>query len=176
MAERIRRTYDRNVYRKQWNTDKEMQSYVYGNAVPAPEFISERKPERKTNRNLRRDRRSKNAVRANLVYNLFLTVAVMFVVISCAGYLTLHSDVLQRSENIASMQTELANLTEANDAAFQAAEDSMNLEEVRARAIYDLGMVHTSQGRVVEYQKIDDQSVVQYESIPENGILAKSDN
>ena len=74
------------------------------------------------------------------------------------------------------MQTELAELTELNDTAYQAAEDSVNLEAIRNRAVHELGMVHSSQGQVVEYERITGDTVKQYDDIPEDGVLAKSGN
>ena len=59
---------------------------------------------------------------------------------------------LARSAHVTSMQEELADLTEANDTAYNAAVDSVNLDTVREKAMNEMGMVYESQGNVVEYK------------------------
>ena len=41
--------------------------------------------------------------------------------------------------------------TEANDTAYNAAADSVNLQEIRDKAMNELGMVYAANGNVVEY-------------------------
>ena len=84
------------------------------------------------------------------------------------------SDIVNSAETVTALQEELNVLTEENDTAYQAAEDSVDLEEVRRRAVNDLGMVYAAQGSVVEYESPAEDYVKQYNEIPESGILAKS--
>ena len=74
------------------------------------------------------------------------------------------------------MQQELADLTEANDTAYNAATDSVNLEEVRSKAMNELGMVYAAQGTVIEYDSPTSDYVKQYSDIPKDGVLAQSKN
>ena len=62
----------------------------------------------------------------------------------------------------------------ANDTAHQAAEDSVNLESVREKAMNEMGMVYESQGKVIHYQSPTSDYVKQYDNIPEDGVLAQS--
>lgn len=169
----------RKIYRKRQRVVRQENIYVYGSAVRMPETVPDNVPEGRPEQKRERDRRKRIARRAmwaNFTYGIFLAVAVVIVVAACAGYLSLRSEALRRSENISSLQTELAELTEQNDTAYQAAEDSVNLEAIRNRAVHELGMIHSSQGQVVEYEKITGDMVKQYDDIPENGVLAKSGN
>ncbi len=169
----------RKLYRRKQHIVKTGNMYVVGNAVRMPEAVPENVPEGRPGQDRERERKKRIARRAmwaNFTYGIFLAVAVVIVVASCAGYLRLRSEVLSRSENISGLQTELAELTELNDTAYQAAEDSVNLEAIRNRAVHELGMVHSSQGQVVEYERITGDTVKQYDDIPEDGVLAKSGN
>ena len=83
---------------------------------------------------------------------------------------------MSRSENITALQQELTDLTEANDTAYNAATDSVNLEEVRSKAMNELGMVYAAQGTVIEYDSPTSDYVKQYSDIPKDGVLAQSKN
>ena len=74
-----------------------------------------------------------------------------------------------RSDHSAAAGTE-----ESNDTAHQAAEDSVNLESVREKAMNEMGMVYESQGKVIHYQSPTSDYVKQYDNIPEDGVLAQS--
>lgn len=154
------------------------QMYVHESVVPKTETLPkkswEMKPEHDvtTSRQVRKNR--KRARNISPAYAAFLTGAAVFAVFICVMFLKLQTEIVNRSENITALQEELAELTEENDTAYQAAEDSVNIEEVRARAIYELGMVYEAQGSVVEYTGPENDSVTQYSAIPEDGVLAKS--
>lgn len=164
-----RQSYNRSSYR---------QAYVYGNTVPKPEVLPKRKsaaqPERpvRTSRQVRRNR--KRAMNMSPAYTVFLAVAAVCAVLICVGYLKIQSDMVSRSENISVLQEELADLTEQNDTAYNAAADSVNLEEIRDKAMNEMGMVYASQGNVVEYESPTSDYVKQYNDIPSDGVLAKS--
>lgn len=178
MAARTMRTG--SSARKENRTRSQRQMYVYGNAVPKPEVLPERKREVKpqedltTSRQVRKNR--KRAASISPGYARFLMVASVCAVCICVMFLRLQSDIVSRSEHITSLQEDLAELTEENDTAYQAAENSVNLEQIREKAQNELGMVYASQGSVVEYDNPQENSVTQYNDIPEDGILAQSRN
>lgn len=164
--------------RKHNQTRNQGQMYVYGNAVPKPEILPERRRETRpqedltTSRQVRRNR--KRATSISPGYAKFLVAASVCAVCICIMFLRLQSDIVSRSEHITELQENLADLTEENDTAYQAAENSVNLEQIREKALNELGMVYASQGSVVEYDGPQENSVIQYNDIPEDGILAKS--
>ena len=169
-----------STYKTSSQTRTQGQMYVYGSAVRQAEVMPQRMPEEKpafekrTSSQVRQNR--KRALRIDPAYAGFLAVAAIFAVMICVCYLRLQSDIVNRSENITALQEELAELSEQNDTAYQAAENSVNLEMVRNKAVNELGMVYAAQGRVVEYENPSNDYVNQYSDIPENGILAKSSN
>ncbi len=178
MAE-VRRT--RTYHKTKYHAGQHGKMYVYGSAALQPEAVPQRVQEPrkkeqstgvKASRQVRKNR--KRAQSIGPVYAAFLTGAAIFAVCVSVMFLQLQSEVVNRSEHITALQEELANLTEENDTAYRSAEDSVNLEEVRDKAINELGMVYAAQGSVVEYNGPESDSVTQYSDIPEDGVLAKS--
>ena len=99
--------------------------------------------------------------------------AAAVAVIICVGYLCLQAEIVNRSERVASLQEELADLNEQNTTAYNAAESSVNLEAVWERATGEMGMVYAAEGNLVEYESPEEDSVVQFGDIPANGIVVQ---
>lgn len=164
--------------RQQNIADRNRQMYVYGNTVRQPEI----QPERRGKERPRQPKRTSSQVRKNRkralfmspFYVSFLAVAAICAVFVCVQYLQMQSDLRLHADNISAMQKELAELDEMNTTAYNAAVDSRNIEEIRSKAINEMGMVYASQGRVIEYESPTSDYVKQYEQIPEDGVLAQS--
>lgn len=169
------RTSHRRAYS---SSNGRRQTYIYGNTVShadvMPQIVPERRLERnkETSRQVRKNRNK--ALNISQSYAVFLAVAAVVFVLICVSYLQLQSEIVSRSESITALQEELVSFKEANSAAYQAAEDSVDLETVRNIAVNELGMVYAAQGSVTEYESPDNGYVKQYSEIPEDGILAQS--
>ena len=151
--------------------------YVYGYAVPKPAY----EPQRRTAEPARRQHVShqvkqnrKKAMGINKAYVVFLSVAAILMLVVCVQYVQLRAELTNRSKNITALQEELANLNEANTTKYNAVMDSVNLEEVREKAMDDLGMVYANENQVVEYDNPDGDYIKQYEQIPDEGVVASS--
>ena len=170
------RTYNQRTTGRRGNNSS--QFYVYGNAVRQAEPLPKRVPEAQPEQRRQMSRQvAKNRHRAKSIspaYAVFLAAAAVCAVLVCMVYLSLQSEVVSRSEKVTAMQEQLADLTEANDTAYNAAADSVNLVTVRDRAMNELGMVPEAEGSVVEYDRPSGEYVKQYSDIPESGVLAKS--
>lgn len=134
------------------------QLYVYGSAVRQAESQPVRRHHRshssRTRRASRQVMRNRHrAMRISPAYAAFLAVAAICAVLVCVSYLRLQSEVVNRSENITSLQEQLADLTEANNTAYNAATDSVNLETVLERAVNEMGMVYESHEYAESYIK-----------------------
>lgn len=150
------------------------QLYVYGNAVPQPEFVPERRQEvperqRRTSAQVRKNRN--RARQINPAYVMFLAVATVIAVLMCIYYLQLQAEATQHSRRITALQEELNDLKEKNDTAYNAAEDSVNLEDLENKA-RELGMARPDE--IIHYESPDSDYVKQYENIPKSGVLAQS--
>jgi hypothetical protein len=154
------------------------QGYVYGNTVRQPETLPKRRVQKEPKRSVRTStqvrKNRRRALNMSPAYVAFQMVAAVCAVLICVAYLRLQSDMVNRSERISALQEELAQLTEENDTAYNAAADSVNLEEIRSKAMNELGMIYAAQGNVVEYENPVSDYVKQYNDIPADGVLAKS--
>lgn len=154
------------------------EAYVYGNTVRQPRVSIDRQTAlqpsepKRVSKQVHKNR--KRALDMNKGYVLFLSIAAIAALFICVRYLQIQSEITNRSEAIAALQRELTELKEENTAMYNAATDSVDLEELRKRAVEDLGMVPATPDQVMEYDSPTSSYVKQYEEIPENGILAQS--
>lgn len=154
------------------------QAYVYGNVAAKPAFEPKRQYEepyceKRTSRQVRKNR--KKALHMSAGYVMFLTMAAVIALIVCINYVQLQARITSSSKNITAMQEELASLREENTTRYNAVMDTVNLDEVRKKAD-EMGMVYATAEQIMGYESPSSDSVKQYESIPENGVLAQSDN
>lgn len=150
------------------------QAYVEGNTVrklnPQPLERPERQKEPQKPQKPKADR----AVRANRAramqmgpgYMLFLTVAVGMTVLICALYVHLQSNISTRMRHISSLEGQVMELQMDNDAAMKRVEASVDLDEVKRRAMDELGMVYPTEDQIVYFKVDTDDYMNQYQDIP----------
>ena len=157
------------------STSDPRQMYVYGNAVPKPVYEPERRAERpkrhkKTSSQVKQNRQQ--AMGVNKAYVVFLTFAAVLMLIVCVNYVQLRSELTSRSKHITALQEELVALHEENTTKYNSIMDAVNLEEVREKALGELGMVYASDSQIIEYDNPTGDYIKQYDQIPEEGVLA----
>ena len=150
--------------------------YIYGNTVRQAEVMPQRQEEpRKKHKKKKLDRQilknRRKAMRMNPAYVMFLSIAAVAALVVCVWYLQVRAELTSRTEH---MQQELADAKEENTTRYNVVMDSVNLEEVRDRAINDLGMGYATSDQIVEYQNPVNDYVKQYESIPKSGVLGQT--
>ena len=148
--------------------------YIYGNTVRQAEVMPQRQEEpRKEHKKKKLDRQilknRRKAMRMNPAYVMFLSIAAV-----CVWYLQVRAELTSRTEHITELQQELADAKEENTTRYNVVMDSVNLEEVRDRAINDLGMGYATSDQIIEYQNPVNDYVKQYESIPKSGVLGQT--
>lgn len=153
------------------------QAYVYGNVVPKPDYEPRRRspqPEqpKKTSARVRVNRRK--ALHVSRGYVVFMAVAAVLALFVCVNYVQLQSQITGRSKNITAMQEELASMKEENTTRYNVVMDSVNLEQVREKAIGEFGMTYARPDQIVEYDNPTGGYVKQYEKIPEGGKIASA--
>ena len=166
-----RPSYNRKMYSGQ--------TYVYGNTVRKPEASPRRqetfvpdKP-KKVSRQVRQNRRE--AMHMNAAYVVFLAAAAVIALFVCVNYLQLRSELTRHSNNITVLQRELADKKEANTTRLNNAMDSVNLKDVREKAVKEFGMKYAKADQVVTYKSASGNYVKQYKDIPRSGISVESD-
>lgn len=113
---------------------------------------------------------SRNRARAlqmNLSYVIFLAAAAALCVAICVNYLKLQASYTQLQKRSTSLETQLNSLRLENDRQYEGIMASVNLEEVRMRAIDILGMSYSVADQVVLYDADNGDFVKQYQDVPE---------
>lgn len=142
-------------------------TYIDGNVVRRVQTVP-KQPERQRRRtastNARRNR--EKALRMNLPYVIFLTVASVATVLVCVNFLQLQAEGITYRNEIAALESRLSTMKLANDNAYEDAISSVNMEEVKSIAINELGMVYADEGQVITYSSQDGDYIRQYGEIP----------
>ena len=171
--------YATTLYRETDARLRSEQPYVQGNTVRQaevlPEYPQEREPLRRKKISRQRMRNRRKAMHMNSGYMVFLSLAAIVGLMVCIQFLQLRAEVTQRSAHITSMQKELSTLHEQNTTRYNAIMDAVNLEEIKTRAINELGMVYAEEGQIIEYDNPSNDYVKQYQAIPESGVLAANE-
>jgi cytoskeletal protein RodZ len=154
--------------------------YVDGNVVRKIDVLPERQPRepRKAQKHQNQAEINKNreiarknqerALRLNLPYTLFLIFSVIITVAFCIAYLSLQNDIMQTSEQISDLKSELSTLTNENVALEERINSSVDLSEVYQKAVGEFGMTAITEGQIYYYSNENQDYVKQYGQIPTN--------
>ncbi|SFP97501.1 hypothetical protein SAMN02910358_00353 [Lachnospiraceae bacterium XBB1006] len=156
-------------------------TYLYGATAPqyTPDYepldtfeeaLQERRRqarEEERRRALRRQRRllerEKRASRMNMMAMCFATVMILGL---CATYIGLQSRLTANKNQVAHLKEKVLNLTQENDAREKGIVTSVDLNDIRKKAIKNLGMVYPKE-RQIKYYHIDKTDYMeQYKDIP----------
>lgn len=100
-----------------------------------------------------------------VVFLVIISAAILF----CAvNYLQHKSEITGKMRNVASLESELAQLKEDNDAYYSQVTSMVDLERIKKIAIGRLGMKYPSEEQIVTYQKEGSSYVRQYQDIPDS--------
>lgn len=154
-----------------------MASYVYGNTAKKENSMrtNQSLAKKQTRVSSRVQKNRKSALHMNKGYVVFLAVAAVVALFACVQYLQLQSEVTGRSKNIIALQRELETIKENNTTEYNSVMESMNLEEIRDKAVNEFGMVYAKEGQIVQYKDPTKRTMTRYSEIPESGIVASSD-
>lgn len=98
---------------------------------------------------------------------LFIAAAVVVTFLMCISYLEAQENVTVMSKKAASLESEILNLKNENDAAYSRINSSVDLQYVYDVAVNELGMVHAKDSQVIPYNSKKSNSVRQYGEIPD---------
>ena len=102
-----------------------------------------------------------------LGYTIGLCLACAVILYMCVGYLELQADNSATLSNIADLEEQLDELETENNDEYNRIISSVDLEEIREKAVNDLGMVYAGEDQVILYDGSENDYVTQYEDIPE---------
>ena len=123
---------------------------------------------RKQNRNYRKTYRdNEKAFTMSVPYVIFLTVAVIAVVLMCVEYLALNSAISDVKENISLLEDNIDTLTAQNDAMDYEINGYVDVANVVQVAVEELGMVPATKDQVFFYESSDTEYMKQFGDIPQ---------
>ena len=134
--------------------------YIYGNtARELRELGNETSPSIRLSHQTRRNR--ERAGHMNPAYVLFLTAAMTCMVLVCIKYLMLQSQITSEVKEIARLETTLNELKAENDDTENRIKGAIDLEEIKFRAMNELGMQYANEDQIVAYECEDTDYVRQ---------------
>ncbi len=145
--------------------------YYDGNAVRSyPEERPVRKSanRRQQNRNRAIRRNQARALAFSKGYTILLAVAVVATLAMCVHYITAQSQLVYQSKHIASLEQELNDLIDENNATKERLQSLMDLDYIYKVATKKLGMVYAGEDQIIYYDGQSKDYLRQYEDIPEN--------
>lgn len=99
-----------------------------------------------------------------MVMILLLTAMTVTLVV----YTKLHADITDTIEQISTLENELTDLKSANDETYNEIVNSIDLDEIRDKAINDLGMQYADPDQVVNYSDSADDYVHQVTGVDDS--------
>jgi cell division protein FtsL len=127
---------------------------------PQPETVQRPKLSREAQKN------REKAMSMNRAFVLFLAVICAAILFSCIHYFQLKSEITGAIKNVASLEAELAQLKEDNDAYYSQVTSNVDLSTIRKIAIGRLGMKNPDESQVITYETEGNSYVRQYQDIP----------
>ena len=141
------------------------------NAEPARrERIDRTKIEEQQQKKRRRNAARRNRERAlhmSRGYVAFLTLCVGVIAFAAVALVQIQSQVTQRMEHIATLESQITDLKADNDARYKEIVTSVDLDYIKEVAINDLGMQYAAEDQIVYYSVENDNFMDQYSDIPE---------
>lgn len=140
--------------------------YVDGNVVRKYDVVREieKKPAKRLSEQTRKNR--ERAKHMSLGYVAFLCTSMCVAAIILYNYLALQTANTSAVTAISALESELNTMKLDNDEEYSRIMSSVDMEEIKTRAIEDLGMQYAEQGQVVEVPSVADDYVRQYKTMP----------
>ena len=99
-------------------------------------------------------------------YVFFLAGVCVLILVICVHYLQLQTEITGRMKKVASLESELTQLKEDNDAYYSQVTSNVNFSEIKKIAIGRLGMRFPSEDQVVTYETEGRSYVRQFQDVP----------
>lgn len=131
---------------------RRQQRYVY--TATTDELIREMNSKPRILSNETRHNREK-AKHMNIGYVLFLVAALFLCAMVLINYIQSQAELTAKISEIFQLEKELNTIKRSNDEEIERLESSMNLEEIKRRAIIELGMVCANENQVIIYQSLN---------------------
>lgn len=108
------------------------------------------------------------ATAMNWGFVVFLAVVCTAILFCSVNYLRYKSEITARMRSVASLEEELAQLKEDNDAYYSQVTSNVDLNQIKKTAIGRLGMKYPSDDQTVSYSTSGNSYVRQYQDVPDS--------
>ncbi|MCR5101607.1 MAG: cell division protein FtsL [Butyrivibrio sp.] len=148
-----------------------MEKYIEGNTVRKDDLLREDYRRREERRLIKlENERHANAKRASIGNLIFMVLAVAATCAILVSYITIQATVRSSVKNIAELESTLNTMKQDNDEAYNKANSSLDLEEIKRIAIQEYGMTYASEGQIITYSDEGGNDYVrQIAPIPSDG-------
>ena len=123
--------------------------------------------QQKKRRRLAAKRNRERALHMGRGYVVFLSLCVAVVAFAAVSLVQIQSQVTQRMENIAKLESQITDLKADNDARYKEIVTSVDLEYIKDVAINELGMQYATEEQIIYYSVENSNFMDQYSDIPE---------
>lgn len=131
---------------------RRQQRYIY--IATADELIREMNLKPRILAKETRHNREK-AKHMNIGYVLFLVAALFLCAMVLINYIQSQAELTAKISKISQLEKELNTIKRSNDEEMERLESSMNLKEIKRRAITELRMVYANENQIIIYQSPD---------------------
>ncbi|MBQ8518434.1 MAG: hypothetical protein IJ455_02365 [Agathobacter sp.] len=121
---------------------------------------------KKRRRNAARRNRER-ALHMSRGYVAFLSLCVAVVAFAAVAMVQMQSQVTQRMEHIAALESQITDLKADNDARYKEIITSVDLDYIKDVAMNQLGMQYATEDQIIYYSVENDNFMDQYSDIPE---------
>ena len=122
--------------------------------------------QKKRRRNAARRNRER-ALHMSKGYVAFLTLCVGVIAFAAVALVQIQSEVTQRMEHIAALESQITDLKADNDARYKEIVTSVDLDYIKDVAINQLGMQYATEDQIIYYSVENNNFMDQYSDIPQ---------
>lgn len=157
----------------QYNQVRRRDSYIEGNTVRQLQTAPQRKkeviqdPKRNKAVSNRTYQNRKKALQTSKGYVFFLALVSITTLFMCIHYLQLRSTVTNQLKKVANLESTLSNLKAENDALYDKAMSSVDIEQIKKVAIEKLGMQYATKEQIIWYNTSGTSYFRQYQDVPD---------
>ena len=119
-------------------------------------------------RNISLVKKHRRTGRRNWGFVAFLAVVCVAILFCSVKYLRYKSEITAKMSTVASLEEELADLKEDNDAYYSQVTSNVDLNKIKQTALGRLGMKYPSDDQTVTYSTSGNSYVRQYQDIPDS--------
>ena len=132
--------------------------------IDRSKILEEQKKKRRRNAAKRNRERALHMSRG---YVAFLTLCVGVVAFAAVSLVQIQSQVTQRMEHIAALESQITDLKADNDARYKEIVTSVDLDYIKDVAMNQLGMQYATEEQIIYYSVENNNFMDQYSDIPE---------